>query len=128
MRSNKGRDTSLEWNIRRRLHAAGFRYRVDYAPIVDLRRRADVVFPKIRLAIYVDGCFWHGCPDHYTPPKSNQYFWQTKVNKNQARDRDTDTRLTQAGWTVLRFWEHQSVDEMFASITGEIKQLRATHH
>jgi DNA mismatch endonuclease (patch repair protein) len=126
MRSNTGRDTSLELNIRRRLHAAGYRYRVDYAPIADVRRRADLVFTRIQLAVFVDGCFWHGCPAHYTAPKLNKDFWQAKVDGNRARDLDTDARLAAAGWAVLRYWEHQPVDEMFESITSTVRQLHLT--
>lgn len=119
-----GVETPLELKIRRRLHAAGFRYRVDYPPIAGVRRRADVVFPRIRLAVFVDGCFWHGCPVHYTAPKVNGVYWRGKVDANRARDLDTDARLAAAGWTVLRYWEHQPVDEMFESIAETVKRLR----
>jgi DNA mismatch endonuclease (patch repair protein) len=83
------------------------RYFVDRAPLVGLRRRADVVFPRQRLAVYVDGCFFHGCPRHGTWPKHNAEFWRDKIETNRARDRDTDARLAAAGWSVIRIWEHE---------------------
>lgn len=106
MRANRRRDTGPELAIRRILHAHGLRYRVDVRPLPDLNRRADIVFPRARVAIFVDGCFWHGCPEHYTPPKANGDFWATKVATNRDRDRETDEHLTAAGWTVVRIWEH----------------------
>lgn len=105
MRSNRRRDTSIELALRSVLHARGFRYRVDYAP-VNLRRRADVVFTAHRVAVFVDGCFWHGCPQHYVAPKSNWEFWSAKVAANRARDIATSEELRHAGWTAVRIWEH----------------------
>jgi DNA mismatch endonuclease (patch repair protein) len=123
MRSNKRRDTSIELNVRQRLHSAGFRYRVDYAPIAGLRRRADVVFTGIRLAVFIDGCFWHGCPIHYSAPKTNADFWRTKVDSNRFRDLDTNSKLEGYGWVVSRYWEHQSTDEIFRSIANMVTRL-----
>lgn len=128
MRSNKGRDTSLELAVRRRLHAAGFRYRVDFAPIPGLRRRADIVFTRVRLAVFVDGCFWHGCPMHYTAPTINGDFWKTKVEANRSRDLDTNRRLAADGWTVCRYWEHQPVEEISESVAAMVIQLRLAAH
>lgn len=115
MKANRRRDTSIELALRKRLHSIGYRYRVDFAP-VNPRRRADIVFPALRVAIYVDGCFWHGCPEHYVPPKTNAEFWATKVENNRARDRQVDAELTQAGWRSLRIWEHEGVDDAVRSI------------
>lgn len=103
----RGRDTRPELALRRELHHRGLRYFVDRAPLVGLRRRADVVFPRQRLAVYVDGCFFHGCPRHGTWPKHNAEFWRDKIETNRARDRDTDARLAAAGWSVIRIWEHE---------------------
>lgn len=107
MLSNKRRDTSTELALRRELHSRGLRYRVDFAPVAGLRRRADVVFTRARIAIFIDGCFWHGCPIHATTPRRNADYWVPKLAANVARDRDTDHRLAQEGWGVIRVWEHE---------------------
>lgn len=88
----------------------GLRYRVDRRVLPGLRRRADLVFVSARVAVFVDGCFWHRCPDHGNLPKSNREWWTEKLNRNVARDRDTDLRLTEAGWHVERVWEHELRD------------------
>lgn len=108
----RGRDTRPEIALRRELHRRGLRYWVDRPPIARLRRRADVLFPRVRLAVYVDGCFFHGCPQHATWPRHNAEFWREKIETNRRRDRDTDGRLTEAGWTVLRAWEHEDPVEV----------------
>ncbi|NLT26020.1 MAG: very short patch repair endonuclease [Microbacteriaceae bacterium] len=108
MRSNRRRDTSPELALRRILHARGLRYRVDFAPLATMRqRRADIVFTKARLAVFVDGCFWHGCPDHATFPVRNADYWLPKLERNRARDLETDAALADAGWRVIRIWEHE---------------------
>lgn len=107
MLSNRGRDTGPELAVRRLVHARGLRYRVDYAPLQNLRRyRADLVFTRAKVAVFIDGCFWHGCPQHHTQPKTNAQFWTTKVTTNRARDLKVTDLFHDAGWTVLRFWEH----------------------
>ena len=120
MRSNKGRDTKPELALRHRLHARGYRYRVDYAPIEGFRRRADVVFTRAKIAVFVDGCFWHGCPVHATQPKINADYWLPKLARNIERDRDTDAVLEAAGWVVLRFWEHEPSEMMAEAVSAEI--------
>jgi DNA mismatch endonuclease (patch repair protein) len=107
MQATRRRDTGPELALRRELHRRGLRYRVDTQVMAGLRRRADVVFIKARVAVFVDGCFWHGCPAHATTPKANAGFWASKLAANQARDRDTDARLAAAGWRILRIWEHE---------------------
>jgi DNA mismatch endonuclease (patch repair protein) len=107
MQATRQSGTAAELALRRELHRRGHRYRVDLTPLPGLRRRADIVFPRARVAIFVDGCFWHSCPEHATVPKHNQAWWQTKLAGNVDRDRDTDHRLTQSGWIVLRVWEHE---------------------
>ena len=106
MLGNKRRDTVPELAVRRLLHAAGLRYRVDFAPLKGYRRRADVVFTKARIAVFIDGCFWHGCPIHYRVPGTNVGYWEPKIARNVERDAETTLALTEAGWRVLRYWEH----------------------
>jgi len=103
--------TAPETALRRELHRRGRRYFVDRAPLPGLRRRADLVFPRHRVAVYVDGCFWHCCPEHATYPRNNAQWWAEKLAGNVARDRDTDARLGAAGWTVVRVWEHEDAAE-----------------
>ncbi|MBM4634813.1 DNA mismatch endonuclease Vsr [Rhodococcus hoagii] len=111
MRAQRRRDTAPEVALRRELHRRGARFFVDRAPLRGLRRRADLVFPRRRVAVYVDGCFWHSCPQHATSPKNNGQWWADKLAANVVRDRDTDTRLADAGWTVVRIWEHEDPTE-----------------
>ena len=101
------RDTKPEVALRRELHRRGLRYFVDRAPLKGMRRRADLVFPRRKVAVYVDGCFWHSCPVHATKPRNNAQWWADKLAANVARDRDTDTRLIEEGWRVVRIWEHE---------------------
>ena len=106
MRANRGRDTKPELAVRRLVHRAGLRYRVDCAPLVGYRRlRADLVFTRPRVAVFIDGCFWYGCPQHHTVAKTNARFWAEKVAGNRERDANTTALLRSEGWTVLRFWE-----------------------
>jgi DNA mismatch endonuclease Vsr len=107
MRANKARDTGPERRIRSLLHKSGLRYRVNARPLSGLRRTADMVFPTARVAVFVDGCYWHGCPEHYRPARVNEQFWRDKIERNRARDRETDQLLADAGWTVVRIWEHE---------------------
>lgn len=107
MQANRRRDTKPELALRSAVHALGLRYRVDAPPLVGLRRRADLVFSRAKVAVFLDGCFWHGCPEHHTVAASNATFWADKVSGNRARDRDTDARLEAAGWASVRIWEHE---------------------
>ncbi|TPW75736.1 very short patch repair endonuclease [Schumannella soli] len=116
MLANRRRDTSPELAVRRLLHARGFRYRVDFRLQPPLRTRADIVFTRARVAVFIDGCFWHGCPDHATAPKRNSDYWIPKLARNVERDRETDAALATAHWTVLRYWEHQPADEVAIQI------------
>ena len=117
MQANRGRDTTPELAVRRLLHAAGFRYRVDFAPLGG-RRRADIVFTRLRIAVFIDGCYWHGCPEHATLPKRNAEYWLPKLARNVERDRETDDLLSAAGWQVLRYWEHDDADDVAGAIIG----------
>jgi DNA mismatch endonuclease (patch repair protein) len=107
MQGNRSRDTAPELAVRRLLHAAGFRYRVAHRPEPSLRRSADIVFTKQRVAVFIDGCYWHACPEHGTVARSNADYWSAKLRRNVTRDADTTARLERFGWTVLRFWEHE---------------------
>lgn len=120
MLANRRRDTSPELAVRRLIHAAGLRYRVDFAPLGG-RRRADIVFTRRRIAVFIDGCFWHGCPEHATYPKRNSDYWLPKLERNIERDRETDLLLSGAGWTVLRFWEHESPGSVANRIAAAIR-------
>jgi DNA mismatch endonuclease, patch repair protein len=105
------RDTQPELAIRSELHRRGFRFRVDRPPVPGLRSRADIVFGPARVAVYVDGCFWHSCPEHGTKPKANAVWWEHKLARNQERDRETDRVLRERGWRVVRIWEHEDAVE-----------------
>ncbi|GAA3161118.1 very short patch repair endonuclease [Streptomyces sp. NPDC050698] len=107
MSAQRRRDTKPEIALRRELHRRGLRYFVDRAPVKGVRRRADLVFPRRKVAVFVDGCFWHSCPQHATFPKNNAQWWTDKLAANVVRDRDTDARLAEQGWTVIRIWEHE---------------------
>ncbi len=111
MQSTRRRDTASELALRSLLHRRGLRYRVDHPPIPRSRRRADLVFSRARVAVFVDGCFWHGCPDHASWPKANAKRWREKILANRRRDEDTDRTLANAGWHVIRVWEHESPTE-----------------
>ncbi|MBC9226973.1 DNA mismatch endonuclease Vsr [Aeromicrobium sp. 636] len=124
MRANKGRDTSPELAVRRILHAHGLRYRVNRRPESTLRRTADIVFPTQRVAVFIDGCYWHACPEHGTQARTNADYWSTKLAGNVARDRDTNEQLQSLGWTVLRFWEHEDPAAVASQITGAVRRLR----
>jgi DNA mismatch endonuclease (patch repair protein) len=105
------RDNERELSLRRALHAEGFRFRATY-PVPGLRRRTiDIAFTRRRVAVFLDGCFWHGCPSHGTDPRSNSAWWAQKIAANQARDRDTDQHLVSLGWRVVRIWEHEDLLE-----------------
>ncbi|MFE2580189.1 very short patch repair endonuclease [Streptomyces sp. NPDC059378] len=126
MQAIRSRDTTPERLIRRLVHAQGLRYRVAARPLADLRRTADMVFRPTKVAVFIDGCYWHGCPEHYVSPKTNPGYWSDKVARNMARDRDTDERLRAAGWLVLRFWEHESAEESSQVIRQAVISRRRT--
>jgi DNA mismatch endonuclease (patch repair protein) len=126
MQRQATRDTAPELALRRLLHALGLRYRVDAAPIPGLRRRADLVFGPARVAVFVDGCFWHGCPNHGTrSTHANPGYWAAKVAGNRARDEDTDERLRSAGWLSVRVWEHERPEDAAERIAELVRMRRA---
>jgi len=108
MRANRSRDTGPELRLRHVLHSAGLRYRVNYTIRTDGKRpiTVDVAFTRVHLAVFVDGCFWHSCPEHGTTPAANATYWSPKLARNVERDREASATLELAGWTVARFWEH----------------------
>lgn len=109
MRSNRRRDSTAELEIRRLLHARGFRYRVDHrVEGGGIKTRGDVVFTRRRVVVFIDGCFWHGCPAHGRSPHNNAGYWRAKLSRNQKRDLQVTTGLASAGWRVLRFWGHEA--------------------
>ena len=118
--------TEPEVALRRELFRSGLRYRVNYAVIKKPRRVADIAFPRLKVAVFVDGCFWHGCPIHATWPKRNAEFWQQKIEANHIRDADTTARLRGAGWTVLRISEHETPIEASKSVLELITVARAS--
>ena len=119
MRSTRQKDTPQELALRKVLHAHGLRFRVDY-PVLG-RRRADVAFPRLRIAVFLDGCFWHGCPIHGTAPKTNAAWWKKKLQANGERDRDTTRRLAAEGWLVIRAWEHEDPNDVAADVARAVR-------
>lgn len=125
MLGNRNRDTSPELALRRLVHATGLRYRVAAKPLPGMRRTADLVFRPVKVAVFIDGCYWHGCPDHFVLPKTNTEYWRAKIERNMERDRDTDSRLRAADWTVLRFWEHESAELCAPVVCATVAARRA---
>lgn len=128
MSRNPRRDTGPERAVRRALHAAGLRFRVDHPlQIDDIRVRPDIVFSRWRVAVFIDGCFWHGCPDHGNMPRRNHAYWVPKLKRNVERDRRIDNALCNAGWQVLRAWEHEPIDDIVQRVLDSLDHARTTH-
>jgi DNA mismatch endonuclease (patch repair protein) len=126
MRVVKQRDNSQELALRSLLHRMGLRFRTHEVVIRGLRRAPDIIFVRARIAVFVDGCFWHCCPKHGTWPKANRKWWQTKLALNVTRDRDTDARLRSVGWTSIRIWEHEDARRAAAKIANLVRQKLPT--
>jgi DNA mismatch endonuclease (patch repair protein) len=121
MRGNRRADTAPERQVRSLLHANGYRYRTDHRlDVPGARVRPDIVFTRRRLAVFIDGCFWHRCPEHGTSPRANTHYWGPKLERNIARDQRVDQALRAAGWTVLRIWEHVAPAEAAARIIATL--------
>jgi DNA mismatch endonuclease (patch repair protein) len=116
------RDTAPELELRSELHRRSFRYRVDRRPLKGVPSRADLVFGPAKVAVYVDGCFWHSCPEHGTMPRSNEAFWQDKLARNQERDAQVNELLAAAGWTVVRIWEHETIDAAADRVESAVRE------
>jgi DNA mismatch endonuclease (patch repair protein) len=126
MQANRRRDTAPEMAIRRLVHASGLRYRVDARPLANVRHTADIVFTRAKVAVFIDGCWWHGCAEHYRPPASNIAYWADKVGRNRARDRQIDQVLISADWTVIRIWEHESPEPAARRIEAVVRSVNAS--
>jgi len=126
MKANRRTDTKPELALRAALHAAGYRYRKDFRLDLPLRRvRPDIAFTRRKVAVFVDGCFWHACPDHGSKPKNNEWYWSPKLARNVERDRAADDALTQAGWTVVRLWEHVPLTDAIARVVAAVGEPKA---
>jgi DNA mismatch endonuclease, patch repair protein len=124
MRGNRKRDTRPELAVRRATHRLGLRFRVCRRPVPEIAGTADLVFAVSRVAVFVDGCFWHGCPHHFRAPGTNSDYWAPKLERNRRRDALVDQALETAGWTVIRVWEHEDPEVAAAKIQGVV---RAAH-
>jgi DNA mismatch endonuclease, patch repair protein len=122
MQAIRSTDTRPEVALRRELHRRGLRYRINARPIPQVRRTADIVFTRHKIAVFVDGCFWHGCPDHYRAPSTNSDYWQKKLARNVCRDRTTDELLAGEGWRVIRVWEHVPASDTASRIAELIRE------
>lgn len=121
MRGNRRKDTKPEVEIRSLLHAAGHRFRKDYCIREgETSVRPDIVFTRRRIAVFVDGCFWHGCPEHGNQPKVNSTYWDEKLRRNKERDERVTAALRQAGWAVIRIWEHEPCDSATSRISAAL--------
>jgi DNA mismatch endonuclease (patch repair protein) len=123
MQRNTGRETSIEKLLAASLHNMGLRFRKDAQMENDLKIKADIVFPRNRICIFVDGCFWHGCPYHLKAPKTHASWWKEKIKDNRKRDERQTQELQSRGWTVLRYWEHDVTPENLLSVCSEIGRL-----
>ncbi len=125
MAAVRSTDTSIERRLRSALHASGVRFRLGQTIAVQGRRvRPDIVFKAARVAVFVDGCFWHGCPEHCRTPSTNVEYWSPKIERNRARDALNDDELRAAGWTVVRVWEHEPAGGVAKSIKDLIQHSR----
>lgn len=126
MQAQRRKGTEPELAIRRATHRLGLRFFVHRRPVKGLRREADMVFPRQRVAVFVDGCFWHGCPRHgRVPYRTNAWYWPEKINSNRTRDVDTDIALAEAGWLSVRVWEHEDPNEAALRIRAVIVGRRS---
>lgn len=124
MQGNRARDTRPERTLRSALHRRGLRFRKHGRPLPDVRFEADIVFRRDRIAVAVDGCLWHGCPEHGLRPGRNGDYWREKIARNIARDKRNAAALRRAGWTLIRVWEHDDPDRAAARIERRIRARR----
>jgi DNA mismatch endonuclease (patch repair protein) len=124
MQRQASRDTEPERELRSALHKRGLRFRIHRRPLSEVRREADVIFPRERVAVFVDGCFWHGCPEHASWPKANAAWWRHKIETNRRRDADTNRRLLEAGWVSVRMWTHEDAEDKASEIENLVRGRR----
>jgi DNA mismatch endonuclease, patch repair protein len=125
MQSNRSRDTAPEVALRSALHRRGFRFRKHVRPVPGVACTVDVLFPTERLALFIDGCYWHSCPQHASSPITNGDWWRAKLAATRERDLRNTQTLNDAGWTVLRIWEHEEVEEAATHVSEVLQQIRA---
>ncbi|MCU1325403.1 MAG: Fis family transcriptional regulator [Bryobacterales bacterium] len=121
----RSRDTKPEVLLRRALRELGLGYRINLRPVPTLRRTGDIVFLRAKVVVMVDGCFWHGCPQHYRPARRNSVFWDQKIAGNIARDVETSRELLARGWLVVRVWEHEEPRDAARNIADLVASRRA---
>lgn len=126
MQATRQRDTPSEIALRRELHRRGLRFRVHRRPVSSVKSHADIVFPRERVAVFVDGCFWHGCPEHGTWPAANAAWWRQKIEGNRARDRRVVKTLEGADWAVLRIWAHEPAERAADAVQRLVRSRRTT--
>lgn len=124
MQAIRSKDTAPEVAVRSALHSAGLRFRKHQRPLPSLRCTADVVFTRARVAVFIDGCYWHGCPEHSSIPRTNTPYWSSKIGGNIERDARNNAALTDAGWLVLRFWEHDDLAEVIDIVASAVRARR----
>jgi len=125
MRANRPRNTKPELVLRSALHGAGLRFRKHVHPLPGSRCEPDIVFPRVHLAVFYDGCWWHSCPEHGQIPVANRDWWTVKLAATRERDARNDMALRSAGWTVLRIWQHEPLDDVVRRIASEVYRLRS---
>lgn len=128
MQGNQARDTRPEIRVRSALHRSGLRFRKHARPVPELRCQADVVFPREKIAVFIDGCFWHGCPEHANVPHDSNGYWVAKLGRNIERDLRNNKALAVAGWLVLRYWEHEDASKVAVEVRAAILAQRAAGH
>lgn len=125
-KGNKRSDNRLETAVRSALHRRGLRFRKDFPVRAgEIRVRPDVVFTRAHVAVFLDGCFWHSCPDHQTSPTANRSYWGPKLAANRARDLKVTEALSKSGWRVIRLWEHEPIDRCVEVISGAVRAAAA---
>lgn len=124
MQRTRGRDNPFEKSVRSQLYASGLRYRIHY-PVPGMKRNTcDLALPGLKIAVFLDGCFWHGCKLHPPSVKKNTEFWLEKIERNRARDARASAHLAELGWTVLRFWEHETAENIAGAISSAVQTAR----
>ncbi|WP_433555820.1 very short patch repair endonuclease [Pseudonocardia xinjiangensis] len=129
MQANRRANTKPEVALRSALHRLGYRFRKDHLLRLDggIRARPDIVFTARKVAVFVDGCFWHVCPEHGRYPTTNDWYWTPKLRRNLERDQLVNGALVEHGWQVLRIWEHQTIEESTELVAAVLKSAVTSH-